>query len=107
MAAILVGALAPSAQAHTLSLSRAHADTLFYVRGIAYAFDVSADPTVRCVRSGGSAHVVICGWSFRRLNPASGTASICGGAVRAYLFDGSSRLHRTIVRRRRCTVARA
>jgi len=105
VAAVLVCALAPYAQAHTLSLRRAHNDTLFYVRGIGYAFDASADPTVRCVRSGGSPHSVSCSWRFRRLNPSSGTASICGGTVRVYLFGGSLRLHRTIVRPRRCVFA--
>ena len=104
--AVLVCGLAPSAQAHTLSLRRAHTDTLFWARGIGYAFNVSADPTVRCARSGGSAHAVTCSWRFRRLNASSGTASICMGVVRVYLSDGSLRLHRTIVRPRRCRVAR-
>jgi hypothetical protein len=102
VAAVLASALAPSAHAHTLTLQRAHTDTLFYVRGIAYAFDVSADPTVRCVRSGGSPHTVLCSWRFRRLDHALGTEGVCTGTVRVYLFDGSLRLHRTIVRRRRC-----
>ena len=102
MATVVVCTLAPSAQAHTLSLSRARTDTLFYVRGIGYAFDVSADPTVTCVRSDGSPHAVSCSWRFRRLDPSSGTASICRGTVRVYLFGGSLRLHRTIVRPRRC-----
>src|SRR5215210_88269 len=79
VAAVLVCALAPYAQAHTLSLRR--------------------------VRSGGSPHSVSCSWRFRRLNPSSGTASICGGTVRVYLFGGSLRLHRTIVRPRRCVFA--
>jgi hypothetical protein len=101
-AAALVAAVVPSAQAHTLTLRRAHTDTLFWARGIAYAFDVSADPTVRCARTGGSAQAVTCSWRFRRLDESSGTASVCAGAVRVYLFGGSLRLHRTIVRPRRC-----
>jgi hypothetical protein len=106
VAVVAVAAVAPSAQAHTLTLSRAHSDTLFWARGIAYAFDVSGDPRVRCARPGGTAHAVTCSWSFRRLNESSGTASVCAGAVRVYLFGGSLRLHRTIVRPRRCVVAR-
>ena len=102
VAAVLAFALAPSAFAHTLTLRRAHTDTLLFVRGIAYAFDVSADPTVRCARPGGNPHAVLCSWRFRRLNRVSGTASLCRGTVRVYLFDGSLRLHRTIVHPRRC-----
>jgi hypothetical protein len=102
MAAILLSAVAPSAQAHTLSLRRAHADTLFFVRGIAYAFDVSADPTVRCARPGGDPHAVSCSWRFRRLDHLSGTEGACTGTVRVSFVGSTFRLHRAIVRPRRC-----
>jgi hypothetical protein len=104
MATVLLWAVVPAAEAHTLALRTAQADTFFFVYGIAYAFDVLADPTVRCVRSGASPHAVSCSWGFSRLNPSSGTASICRGTVRVYLFGGT-RLHRTIVRPRRCVPA--
>ena len=108
MAAVLASALlAPAAQSHTLSLRRAHADTLDWVRGIAYAFDVSADPTVRCVRSRGNPHAVSCSWRFRRRNPRSGTFSLCTGTVRVYFSGPTVRVHRSIVRRLRCAVEAA
>ena len=107
MAAVLASALAPAAQSHTLSLRRARADTLFWVQGIAYAFDVSADPTVRCVRSRGNPHAVSCSWRFRRRNPRSGTFSLCTGTVRVYFSGPTVRVHRSIVRRLRCAVEAA
>jgi hypothetical protein len=102
MAAILLSAVAPAAEAHTLSLRRAHADTLFFVRGIAYAFDVSADPTVRCARPGGDPHAVSCSWRFRRLDHLSGTEGACTGTVRVSFVGSTFRLHRAVVRPRRC-----
>lgn len=107
MATVLLWAVVPAAEAHTLTLRTAHADTLFFVRGIAYAFDVSADPTVRCVRSGGSAHAVSCNWRFRRRNPQFGTTSLCTGTVRVFFFGPTLRVHRSIVRPRRCVAVAA
>jgi hypothetical protein len=106
MAVVLLAAAAPGTAAHTLTLRRAHTDTLFFARGIAYAFDVSGDPVVRCARPGGTPHAVSCSWRFRRLNHSSGTASVCTGTVRVSFVGSTLRLHRAMVRRRRCfTVA--
>ena len=113
MATVLLWAVVPAAEAHTLTLRTAQADTFFFVYGIAYAFDVSADPTVRCVRSGGSAHAVTCNWRFEKRNPQFGTTSLCTGAVRVF-FSGpppswptTPRVHRLIVRPRSCVAVAA
>ncbi|MFL5821350.1 MAG: hypothetical protein ACJ76S_11785 [Solirubrobacteraceae bacterium] len=102
VAAVVLSAVAPAVQAHTLTLRRAHADTLFFVRGIAFAFNVAADPTVRCFRDGGGAHSVYCDWRFRRINLATGRTDLCGGRIRVYFSGPSVRVHRSIVRPRRC-----
>ena len=101
-AAAVLSALPSAAEAHTLTIGRAKLGTLYWVRGIAYSFDVSADPIVTCVRYRGDPHNVYCNWRFQRADPGLGTTDVCRGRVRVYVLSPSLRLHRSVVRPRRC-----
>ena len=102
-AAALMLALPSAADAHTLTLVRARQSMLEFAFGIAFAYDTTQGPVVRCIRSGGSLHSAQCDWEFwRQEAPLLPAVSHCSGSYRVYLLGLSSEPHRTVVRRLSC-----
>ena len=113
LAAVLALALPSTAEAHTLTPAQARHSMLGFARGVAYSYDTSQDPFVRCTRSGGSAHTVYCDWGFvRRDAPLRPEMSRCTGRYRVYLVGATqprgayrgaaSRPQRAVARRLSC-----
>jgi hypothetical protein len=92
-----------AAQAHVLTEGRAHAAFLEFAYGVAYSYDISSPPEVRCLRARGNLHSAFCDFSFSPDRTATRAGPfLCRGLYRLYLVDGRPRVHRKVVRRVSC-----
>jgi hypothetical protein len=106
LSAVVMLALPSAADAHTLTLARARQNLLEFAYGIAFSYDTSQNPVVRCSRSNGSLHSVDCDWEFWRQDaPMLPAMSHCTGRYRVYLVGASGEPHRAVLRPLSCMAA--